>query len=297
MESIETPGSAGPGKAGSRPLPDPGRIKALGLDLDGTVLAPGAVLGGRTKAALKGCIARGVRLIICTGRSVEAAEPYRAALGAEGPLVCYNGAEVLEMPGERLLGAFPLDQEIAGFCVDLARELGLYYQIYFPRDPENPREILMADHDAPEAEMYRAHTGMQAVFGDLKQALASRGAAGCIKTMFLTHQAMMDRIRPQIEERCGGRVYITKTFPTFLEVMAAGVSKGRGLRLAMDHLGLDASQVIALGDEENDLPMFGVAGYALAPANAKAQVRQAADRVIPPCAEEGVASFLEDFFG
>jgi hydroxymethylpyrimidine pyrophosphatase-like HAD family hydrolase len=54
--------------------------------------------------------------------------------------------------------------------------------------------------------------------------------------------------------------------------------------------------VIALGDEENDIPLFSVAGYSLAPANAKEPVRAAADRVIGPNTEDGVAAFLEEFF-
>jgi Cof subfamily protein (haloacid dehalogenase superfamily) len=275
-------------------------IRALAIDLDGTTLLPGAILAERTIRALKACIVKGMKVIISTGRSVASAEPYRAAIGAEGPMVCYNGAEVVAMPGETVLGVTLLDLDILDFCLRLAREAGVYFQVYCPKTADIPHEVLRADKNAPEAEGYRAHTGIQPVFGDLENAMAASG--GCIKGMFLTDQGMMERLRPAIIERfgdhrSGGRVYIAQTSSTFLEVMAAGVSKGRGLAIAMAHLGLNADEVIAFGDEENDLPMFTVAGHSAAPANAKPQVLAAADRVIGPCVEEGLAAFLEDEFG
>jgi len=54
--------------------------------------------------------------------------------------------------------------------------------------------------------------------------------------------------------------------------------------------------LIAFGDEENDLPMFNVAGFSAAPSSAKEIVRQAADFVFGSNAEEGLAAFLEDLF-
>ncbi|GHU84198.1 hydrolase [Spirochaetia bacterium] len=274
---------------------DPQRIKALALDLDGTVLAPGAGMSERTAAALKGCLDRGIRVIFCTGRAVASAERYRAVIGAAGPMVCYNGAEVVEMPGGDVLGATLLAREAVDFCLDLARRMGVYFQVYFPKT-DRTGEILMADHDAPEAVMYRNHTGLQPVFGDVKAALAAPGITGCIKVMFLTEQAVMDRIRVLVRERFGERVYIAQTQPTFLEVMDAGVSKGKGLAIAIEQLGLSANEVLAIGDEENDLPMFAVAGYTAAPGNAKEPVRRAAQRVIGACGDDGVAVFLEELF-
>jgi hydroxymethylpyrimidine pyrophosphatase-like HAD family hydrolase len=117
---------------------DPARIKALAMDLDGTVLTPNARLGDRTIRVLKDCLRRGIGLIFCTGRSLEGAEPYRAALDARGPMVYFNGAKVVDMPGGTILGQSLLDKDTANFCVDLSRKLGVYCQIYFPGTQERP---------------------------------------------------------------------------------------------------------------------------------------------------------------
>jgi hydroxymethylpyrimidine pyrophosphatase-like HAD family hydrolase len=64
----------------------------------------------------------------------------------------------------------------------------------------------------------------------------------------------------------------------------------------MECRGLKPEEVFAFGDEENDIPMFDVAGFSAAPSNAREKVRQAADFVFGSNAEEGLAAFLEKMF-
>jgi Cof subfamily protein (haloacid dehalogenase superfamily) len=275
---------------------DPHAIKALALDLDGTTLAPGAVLTERTIRAVNACREKGLQIIIATGRALEAGERFRIPLGARGPMVYFNGAVVADMPGAKILSAVLLDLEAVNFCVDLSRSAGVYYQAFLPGTADHPRQRLMAERQVPETEMYFKHTGIQAEIGDLKQALAAPGLKGCIKSMFLAEPEVQDAIRPKIEERFGDNLYIARTLRNFLEIMNPHVSKGEGLKIALQRRSLESAQVIAFGDEENDLPMFGAVGFAVAPSNAKESVRNAADLVIGSNAEDAVAAFLEENF-
>jgi Cof subfamily protein (haloacid dehalogenase superfamily) len=275
---------------------DPNKIKALAMDLDGTLLAPGPVLTERAIRAVKACIKRGLRIIIATGRAIDAAEPFRAALGVEGPIICFNGAAVADMPGGTLLSTTLLDKEAVEFCIDLSRETGVYYQVYFPGTSEDPRIILMTEKDSPERAMYHNHTGLLAELGDLREALRRPGISGCVKTMFLAEPEVQATLRPKLDEHFGDSVYIAKTYRTFLELMNAGVSKGQGLRFALERLSIKAEETIAFGDEENDIPMFKAAGFSVAPSNAKESVKAAASTVIGSNAEDGVAVFLEELF-
>ena len=276
---------------------NPKNIKALALDLDGTVLLPGAVLGGRTRKALNACADRGIQIIICTGRATEAAERFRLPLGAAGPMVYYNGAEVVDMPAGKVLNATLLDAEAVDFCIDVSRSTGAYFQVYFPGPgyPENAGTVLMAERQCAETEMYLNHTGIQAEIGDLKEA-AAHNPQGCVKCMFLAEPEILESIRPGVIERFGNRVFVTRSYRTFLEILNAGASKGAGLRRALELRGLRPDEVIAAGDDENDIPMFSAAGFSIAPANAKEPVLKLADRVIGSNAGEGLAEFLEDFF-
>ena len=286
---------------------DPNSIRALALDLDGTTLAPGGVLTQRTISAINACRQRGIEIIIATGRAIDAVEPYRASLGAAGPMIYFNGAVVADMPGGKILKTTLLDTKAAAYCVDLSREEGVYYQVYFPPEIQSggvhpgkhgaPRITLMAERDGPEREMYHKHTGILAELGDLKEALSRPGLQGCVKSMFLAEPEVQAKLRPRLDERFGKSVYVAQTLRTFLELMDAKVSKGEGLRFAMERRSLKSEEVIAFGDEENDLPMFAAAGFSVAPSNAKDSVKAAADVVIGSNAEDGVAAFLEKFFG
>ena len=280
---------------------DPKTIRALAFDLDGTLLAPGSVLTERAVNAIKKCMRRGIKIIIATGRAIEAAEPFRAALGAEGPMICFNGAIVVDMPAGAFLSATLLDKKAAEFCVDLSRERGIYYQVYIPgglnKDGSADKKIrLIADRDAPEREMYHNHTGILAELGDLKEVLRRPGLEGFVKTMFLADPEILDSLRPRLDEHFGESVYIARSTAAFLEVLNSEVSKGRGLEIAMERLSLKREEVIAFGDEENDLPMFGAAGFSVAPSNAKENVKALADLVTGSNAEDGAAAFLEEYF-
>ena len=287
--------------ATKQPLPNPESIKALAIDLDGTMLAPGAELSERTARTLKLCARRGLRIVIATGRATEAAEPFRETLGITGPMVYYNGAVVVDTPERKVLNTILMDIKAAEFCLDLAREMGVYCQIYFPDgislDGEKGSYIsLLAERNSAELDMYHKHTGILAGLVDLKEALAYPGLPGCIKTMFLAEPEVLAVVRPKLEAHFGNNAYIAQSHRTYLEVMNVKASKGYGLQFVMNHYSLKKEEVIAFGDEENDLPMFKVSGFSAAPSSAKDTVRDAADLIIGSNAEDGLAAFLEEFF-
>jgi len=283
---------------------EPKQIKALAIDLDGTTLLPDGILGDRTRDCLRKLIGKGMQIIISTGRAIEAAEMYRSAIGAEGPMVFFNGAEVADVPSGRILHTNCISMEAAGFAAEVARELGVHYQIYLPagispdtgeNDPKQIREALVIEKYSADAEYYYNHTGINPVIKDIRK-VVSLPIKGCIKGMFIADPSLHDDIRHKMINRFGDTINIMRSYPTFLEVINAGVSKGEGLKIAMEHRGLKPKEVIAFGDEENDLSMFTVAGYACVPANARDKIRSAADYIYGPNTEEGLAIYLEKTF-
>ena len=284
-----------------RPLPDPETIRALSIDLDGTMLAPGAVLSERTARTLKLCMQRGLRVIIATGRAVEAAEPFRAAIGATGPMIYYNGAVVMDTPGNKILNTVLMDKKAAEYCLDLAGEMGVYCQIYFPNEisPDGDKESsipLLANRVSAELDMYHKNTGILAEHANLKEELSRPDLPGCVKTMFLVEPELVAVLRTKLEKHFGTNAYIATSHPMYLEVMHPKASKGSGLEFVMQHCSLKKEEIIAFGDEENDLPMFKASGFSIALGSAKEEVKAAADLVIGSNAEDGVAAFLEEYF-
>jgi hydroxymethylpyrimidine pyrophosphatase-like HAD family hydrolase len=260
-------------------------------------------MGERTIQCLKKLIARGIQVIFCTGRAVEACQRYYSAIGAQGPMVFCNGALVVNIPEIKLISTNLLGFEVIDYGVDLARSMDVHFQALIP--PQNTPAAdggkdrwgsLLIEKQRPESEMYQKHTGIVPLVTDIKATVAATEQKGAIKTMFIADPALLAELRKKMLDRFGNRIYITGSYPTFLEIMNAGVSKGEGLKTVMGCRGLRPEEVLACGDEENDLPMFSVAGFSAAPSGAKERVREAADFVFGPVAEEGLAAFLDDMF-
>src|SRR5207253_6338681 len=95
--------------------------------------------------------------------------------------------------------------------------------------------------------------------------------------------------------RRGLSVSLVYSGPEYLEMTAAGVSKGNALRRLVDDLGIPRDRVLVIGDAPNDVSMFQEAGLAVAMGNAAADVQGAADIVAPTLEEDGVAWTLRRF--
>jgi len=284
---------------------EPDKIKAIAIDLDGTTLMPDTSIGERTVKTLQKLISSGMQVIIATGRAIIASEKYRNAIGAEGPMVFFNGAEVVDLPSGKLLHTSFINTDVIDHGTDIARSLGVHYQVYLPagispdtgkEDPQQKWEMLLIEKYGEEADLYKKHTGIVPVIKDLKILAALPDLKKCIKGMYIADPSLHDEIRKRMYDRFGDTIHILRSFPTFLEVVNAGVSKGEGLKIAMWHRGLKKEEVIAFGDEENDLPMFTAAGFCAAPESAREKIKNAADFVYGPIAEEGLAAYLEKTF-
>ncbi|MDR2729896.1 MAG: Cof-type HAD-IIB family hydrolase [Treponema sp.] len=285
--------------------PDPYKIKALALDLDGTTLLPDTTLGERTVKILKTLISKSIQIIIATGRAMESSEIYRSVLGTQGPMVFFNGAVVADVPSNKILYLNMLGLDVVNFGTDIAREMDYHYQLYMPAgispftgeaDTSVKWGMLLIEKECQEADKYRQHTGITPVIQDFKKIIAMPGLKGCVKAMYICDPVYHDDIRKKFIDKFGGRINVMRSSPTFLEILNSGVTKGEGLRIAMEHRRLKPDEVIAFGDEENDLSMFSVAGFSAAPISGKENVRNAADIIYGSAAEEGLAGYLEDLF-
>src|SRR4051812_25662178 len=113
--------------SGSKPLPMP--IKLLALDLDGTVFAEDMVISPRTRAAIAAARAQGVHVALATGRTFASAQRFAADLGADAPLICYQGAWVRDAVGVTLLHR-TITRAIAAEVIQMARAADWQCNLY-----------------------------------------------------------------------------------------------------------------------------------------------------------------------
>ncbi|HEY2073354.1 MAG TPA: Cof-type HAD-IIB family hydrolase, partial [Gaiellaceae bacterium] len=264
-------------------FPDP--LAAFAVDLDRTLIGEDAVLRPRTKAAIAATRAAGVRVIVVTGRMFRAVRPYVDEAGIDDPVICYQGAVVADPVTGTFLRHVPIPRERALEVIDLVVAAGFHLNCYV--DDE-----LYVATVTPEARQYAdfQHLEIHAV-GPLHDWLQ----ADPTKLVAVGDPDALDALEVEMKAHFGDRLFISKSLPYFLEFANPGVSKGAGLQFVAERLGFDSAHTVACGDGENDRELLDWAGFAVAVANAHADILARADLVVPPVWEEGVADLLEAF--
>jgi Cof subfamily protein (haloacid dehalogenase superfamily) len=211
--------------------------------------------------------------------------PYAREAGIEDPVVCYQGAVVAEPVSGRWLRHVPIPLGLARETIAALNDEGFGLNCYV-------NDELYVAEITPEARQYADFQDIELhPVGDLLQWLDEPPT----KLVVIDDPDVLDDLKQRMLDRFGGRLYISKSLPYFLEFASPDVTKASGLEFVAEHLGFSREHTVALGDGENDIELVEWAGYGVAVENAHDRVRQVADLVCPSVQEEGVASVLEAY--
>jgi Cof subfamily protein (haloacid dehalogenase superfamily) len=243
------------------------------------------VLRPRTRAALAAARDAGIHVVIVTGRMFRSVLPYLREAGLEEPVVCYQGAAVVDPVSGEFLRHVPIEREVALEAIDAVAAAGFHINCYVD-------DRLYVAEVTPEA---RAYAGFQNLeihpVGDLRAWLA----ADPTKLVAVGDPEALDALKVELKPRFDGRLYISKSLPYFLEFASPDVNKAEGLAFLARRLGFSAERTVGCGDGENDVELLEWSGYAVAVANAHEQVLARARLICPSVDEEGVAQMIESY--
>ncbi|HEX2506098.1 MAG TPA: HAD family hydrolase [Gaiellaceae bacterium] len=260
-------------------------MEAFACDLDRTLLSETLVLGERTLAAMRAARAAGIRVVVVTGRMFQSVRPYVLEAGIDDPVVCYQGAVVAEPESGRFLRHVPIPLELARETIAAVEGQGFGLNCYVDD------ELYVAEL-TPAAERYARFQSLEIhVVGDLLGWLE----APPTKLVAVDDPERLEGLEASMKERFGGRLFISKSLPYFLEFASPEVTKGTGLAFAAEHMGFAQGRTVAFGDGENDVELLAWAAYGVAVVDAHPRLAAVADWHCPPASEEGVAQVIEAY--
>lgn len=268
-------------------------IRLIALDMDGTLLASDhATIPERNRNALRAAAAKGVKIAIATGRSWSLVEETAAQLGCVSYAITANGALALDTADGAPLVKFPMDSQRCVEIIRVLRKYGLYYELYVDGknymqadELEGAREYCLSD---AFYEMFRRHVALRPDMAAF--------AAGVLPEKFDIFYVDADKRDEVVAELLsGGPLEVTGALQTNLELTARGVNKGRALAALAEKLGLNASQVMAFGDADNDLEMLAWAEWSFAMENGTGQAKAAAHFLTGRNDEGGVGMAVEKY--
>ncbi|OQA45861.1 MAG: Sugar phosphatase YidA [Chloroflexi bacterium ADurb.Bin325] len=268
-------------------------VRLLAFDYDGTAAMDGGLPRAAVCEAVARAQARGVRVVLATGRTYASALPYARALGLRDPLICYQGAMVRELaeadPHTLLVEPLPEEPlaealahaEAAGLDLTLYDETAMYYAVM--RRPQ---------------EFYDRWFGMpMRRVPSLPEAIRQIRAAGSypIKGLYIAEATENDQLVPDLRARFGDRLSVVRSHDLFAELISPAASKGRALAHLAQLWGIPRSETMAVGDSGNDASMIEWAGVGVAMGNASHEALAVADWVAPPVAEDGLAAAIDRY--
>ena len=257
--------------------------RIIAADMDDTLLNHEGILTQRTEEALKNAMAAGAYVVLASGRMYESIAVYARRIGANAPLVCFNGGMLYDAVQDKPLATHSIPRETAIAIARRAEELGIYAQTY-------PGKGLYAEKRTDYTKAYEASVGIRC--NETGMPLSQWISSDVVKLLFICDK----KDTPGIIETFSREfpdISFMMSKPHYVEVVAKNVNKGRALRDLLDILGLAPEELVAFGDGQNDLAMLELAGRGYCMANALPSVREKCKRIAPSNAEDGCAQIIE----
>ena len=262
------------------------QFKVLCSDLDGTLLTSKSDVSKLTIAQIAR-IKSSTRCILVSARMPRAMVYLQRRLDVlDQPIICYNGALVLN--GTRTIASSVISMDVLFEIYSLAEQhttqTGLYYK----------DEWYVEENTARVRKEIR-YTQATPVFRETSITLdnwAKRGI-GAHKIMLMGTKQTSDAIFPALQASCSQSVHIYRSNDTLIEIAPKSVSKLTAIKHVLKE-DETLADVIAFGDNYNDLDMLSHCGYGVAVGNAREEVKAIADTITLPHYEDGVAHFIKE---
>jgi len=251
-------------------------FRVIATDLDGTLLRSDGAISPRTRAVLDRCMSDGIKFIIATGRAKASAAHILPTDFHRGIWACCNGADIYE-DGVLIAqnGIAPdLAKDICRRIVSVSPQANVYAvvggELYFMR----PATISVPYHVVPDLDSV-----MDVPVGKI--------------AFHLSDIPDIEMLRSNLPDDCR---FILTVGAQIGEIMAPTATKAWAVASVVKRWGLDLSDVIAFGDETNDIEMLAECGLGVAMKDSHPDLIAVADRIAPSNDEDGVAQVLESLF-
>ena len=270
-------------------------IRLIAIDVDGTLLDTRGQIPQANIDAIHDAVSAGIHIALVTGRSYPFARPIAEPLPASISLIVSNGAVERDMDGSRVARRL-LDRQIARAVLDATRPFRELAALVFDRDADRQVMFETMDWEHPGRKAYWARNhSLIAQSVPLEDALVEdpiqvmfNGGVDAMRSLYCALHAEANGFSVSLTE------YVHRDF-SLIDVTAPNATKGRALAWRAAQLGLSREEVMAVGDNFNDLEMLEFAGLPVVMANAVDGLKQRGWAVTGDNENAGLAEAIRRF--
>ncbi|SMF63921.1 hypothetical protein SAMN05661091_0022 [Paenibacillus uliginis N3/975] len=264
------------------------KYKMIVLDLDDTLLRDDGTLSSRNKQALMAAQEAGVKVVLASGRPTYAMKALAEELDLErfgSYILSFNGAKIINWRSQEEAFSSTLTPQMAHALYEMSIEEGVSALTYVGDDivTASVNEYTLIESQITGMKVVEVSSFVEAV------------QVPVVKVLMVAEPDKLVLVEEKLKAKLAGQLNVMRSKPFFLEFTEDGVNKGTSLNHLIQQLGIERSEVIAMGDGYNDVAMLEFAGLGVAMGNAPEEIIQLADYVTDTNMNDGVAKVVEEF--
>lgn len=263
-------------------------IKAVVMDLDGTLLTSRKTVLPKTKKILQELQSQGIQIGFASGRGRASAQVFTQLFKSIVPLTLFNGSLVIDPETNEKLLSLQLESSTVSQLIQITRETPLRLHLY----AEN--QVFLDMEDAPlykkiDPVAYR----LCKPIGDM-----IKTSTPIIKAMITGNktETLGKQLLQDLAEQYPNTFYAVSSFKNHIEIMHPGSNKMNGLHFIVRNHGIPLSSMLAFGDADNDCEMIKSVGWGVAMGNGSETLKAVADDVTDDNDHDGIGNYLFRLF-
>ncbi|MDD3704826.1 MAG: Cof-type HAD-IIB family hydrolase [Clostridiaceae bacterium] len=268
------------------------KYKMLVTDMDYTLLNKEKQVSERNREALKRAVEKGVHMVVATGRIYTSARIYAKLLRLSTPIIASNGAIIKD--ASKTVFRDILNQDTVREMLRLCHKYGAYCH-FFTENTIYSEKLINVSLRYTEWNKYMGEEDQVKIriVDDGEEIIEAAKSEVLKAVVFDDDDDKIQKLREGIIET--GIVSVSQSMKHNLEVMNKGVTKGNAVRILAQMYGINREEIIAIGDNENDISMIEYAGLGIAMGNAEESLKRVANHITGDYQEDGVAEAIEQF--
>lgn len=258
-------------------------IKLVATDIDGTILIPDGQFTPGIKSCIKELQSRGIKVVLVTGRMNKAAILVRDELGLDTPVISYQGG-LINDNGKFLYERYLTDTQ-ARKIIEWSRAENIHINLY-------NNDILYSDTDCYEVQRYAARQNVDYIIKSYDDIVLNR--VNKILAIDYNDSERINRFETALPS-IFPELYIVKSTPYFLEFSNPEGSKYCAVKFLQKYWGLKDSEILTIGDQNNDISLLEAGGVRVAMGNATDELKSVSDYITGTVEEDGFAEAMHKF--
>ena len=273
------------------------KVKCIALDLDRTTLNSQGGLSSRNKRAIQAAIDRAIHVVVASGRPAEALPAEITEIPGIRYAVVSNGASVWDLRKKERIQEYKLAPEsveqllavsakaASDWGIEVAYEIPVngtaYAQASYVQDP-----VRYGARAESIAYIQKTRRPVDDILAFIQEHIRELDCMNIV--VGERKKELWDKILEEVED-----IYVTTSVKQLLEITHKDGGKASGMRFLLERLGIEAGQLLAFGDGDNDKELLKMAGLGIAVENAVPGCKEAADEITLSNDDDGVAVALE----